>query len=365
MPTGCWVTLSAGIAELADAAADGELYRLADRALYWSKANGRDRAWLYDAEVVRELTAEERDANLERGQALMGVKALARAIDAKDPATSQHSERVARIAVRLAGELGWPAERIALLREAALVHDVGKLGVSDQILLKPALLTAEEQEAMRTHAALGAEIAGEVLDARAGRLGPPSSRAPRRPRLSRRPHRRGDPAGRRADRPGRLARRHGLRPSLQPPEVLARGDRRVRGARRPPVRPRRRPRPARARRVGHDRLAVVRRRPGIGSNVGPTPSGGGKTDVRPDRQRLGGHQAGAARRALDGGPPARDVLRRVDRDRHQRRAAAHLPEHVAVGLVVAVVAPDPAQRRRPGRARRAQRGRRARPGSRE
>ena len=165
MPTGCWVTLSAGIAELADAAADGELYRLADRALYWSKANGRDRTWLYDAEVVRELTSEERDASLERGQALMGVKALARAIDAKDPATSQHSERVARIAVRLAGELGWPAERIALLREAALVHDVGKLGVSDQILLKPALLTAEEQEAMRTHAALGAGIAGEVLEA--------------------------------------------------------------------------------------------------------------------------------------------------------------------------------------------------------
>jgi diguanylate cyclase (GGDEF)-like protein/putative nucleotidyltransferase with HDIG domain len=163
MPTGCWVTLSAGIADLDDAR-DGELYRLADRALHWSKANGRDRAWLYDADVVRELGAEERDAGLERSQALMGVKALARAIDAKDPATSQHSERVARIAVRLATQLGWATERVALLREAALVHDVGKLGVSDQILLKPALLTAEEQEAMRTHAALGAEIAGEVLE---------------------------------------------------------------------------------------------------------------------------------------------------------------------------------------------------------
>ncbi|MEP6954246.1 MAG: diguanylate cyclase [Solirubrobacteraceae bacterium] len=164
MPAGRWVTLSAGIADLDDDA-DGEIYRLTDRALYWSKANGRDRTWLYDADVVRELSAEERDANLERGQALMGVKALARAIDAKDPATSQHSDRVARIAVGLAGELGWSPDRIALLREAALVHDVGKLGVSDQILLKPALLTAEEQEAMRTHAPLGAEIAGEVLEA--------------------------------------------------------------------------------------------------------------------------------------------------------------------------------------------------------
>ncbi|MGZ4275179.1 MAG: HD-GYP domain-containing protein [Solirubrobacteraceae bacterium] len=94
----------------------------------------------------------------------MGVKALARAIDAKDPATSQHSERVARLAVRLATELGWEPERVALLCEAALVHDVGKLGVSDAILLKPALLTAEEHEEMRTHAQLGAEIAGEVLE---------------------------------------------------------------------------------------------------------------------------------------------------------------------------------------------------------
>ncbi len=163
MAAGSWVTLSAGLADLSDAA-EGDLYRLADRALYWSKANGRDRAWVYDPDVVRELGAEERDAHLERGQALMGVKALARAIDAKDPATSQHSERVARIATRLAAHLGWSPERTAMLREAALVHDVGKLGVSDQILLKPALLTAEERETMSTHAALGAEIAGEVLE---------------------------------------------------------------------------------------------------------------------------------------------------------------------------------------------------------
>ncbi|MGZ4269634.1 MAG: diguanylate cyclase domain-containing protein [Solirubrobacteraceae bacterium] len=158
-----WVTLSAGVADLSDTAA-GELYRLADSALYWSKAHGCDRAWIYDSEVVRELAAEDRDASVERGQALMGVKALARAIDAKDPATSQHSERVARLAVRLATELGWEPERVALLCEAALVHDVGKLGISDAILLKPALLTAEEHEEMRTHAQLGAEIAGEVLE---------------------------------------------------------------------------------------------------------------------------------------------------------------------------------------------------------
>ena len=228
MPTGCWVTLSAGIAELADAAAEGELYRLADRALYWSKANGRDRAWLYDAEVVRELTSEERDANLERGQALMGVKALARAIDAKDPATSQHSERVARIAVRLAGELGWPAERIALLREAALVHDVGKLGVSDQILRSPRCSPPRSRRrCARTLRSGPRSPARSSSPSRSP--GSATITAPRRPRLSRRPHRRGDPAGRRADRPGRLARRD--RSPTGPPAARESGARRstVRG----------------------------------------------------------------------------------------------------------------------------------------
>ena len=63
-----------------------------------------------------------------------GICELARAgdaaIDAKDPSTREHSERVAALAARLARLRGWSAERVAQLHEAALVHDVGKIGVT-------------------------------------------------------------------------------------------------------------------------------------------------------------------------------------------------------------------------------------------
>jgi putative nucleotidyltransferase with HDIG domain len=98
-------------------------------------------------------------------QALAGLRALARAIDAKDPMTSQHSERVAQLSAAIAGRLGWSDERVALLRDAALVHDVGKIGVPDVILLKPGRLTADEYALVKEHATLGASIVDGVLSA--------------------------------------------------------------------------------------------------------------------------------------------------------------------------------------------------------
>ena len=66
------------------------------------------------------------------------IRALTAAIDAKDPNTSGHSERVARIAVRLAEELEMPAQKRSDLYLAGLLHDVGKIGVDDQVLKKAA-----------------------------------------------------------------------------------------------------------------------------------------------------------------------------------------------------------------------------------
>src|SRR5437763_5297753 len=117
------ITLSAGICDTSVTDDPSELLHFADGALYWSKAHGRDQCWVYDPEVVAELSAQERAERLERSQALLGLRALARAIDAKDPATRQHSERVATLAAKLARTVGWPAERVMLLSEAALVHD--------------------------------------------------------------------------------------------------------------------------------------------------------------------------------------------------------------------------------------------------
>jgi len=157
------VTVSAGICDLARAGSADELFRLADGALYWAKATGRDRAVLYAPDTVAALSAEERAERLERSQALVALRSLARAVDAKDPSTHAHSERVSRMCERIAHELGWQLERAAQLAEAGLLHDVGKIGVPDAVLLKPGPLDAGEYETVKRHAALGAEIADEAL----------------------------------------------------------------------------------------------------------------------------------------------------------------------------------------------------------
>jgi putative nucleotidyltransferase with HDIG domain len=112
---------------------------------------------------VKELSAQERAARLERQQALTGLRALARAVDAKDQSTREHSERVAELAARIAGELGWGDESRAKLHEAGLLHDVGKIRVPDAVLFKPGALSDREYDQVKQHAALGAEIADEVL----------------------------------------------------------------------------------------------------------------------------------------------------------------------------------------------------------
>jgi diguanylate cyclase (GGDEF)-like protein len=158
------LTLSAGVCDLDQASAPEELLRLADGALYWAKAHGRDACIRYTPQVVEELSAAERADRLEHARALAALGALARAIDAKDPATIRHSERVAALACELAAESGWAPEDVARLHDAAVVHDVGKIGVPDAVLSKPSRLTADEYEVIKRHADLGARIVSEMLD---------------------------------------------------------------------------------------------------------------------------------------------------------------------------------------------------------
>jgi diguanylate cyclase (GGDEF)-like protein len=157
-------TISIGLCDLEAASSDDELLRRADAALYWAKQHGRDLCWLYDPGVVRELDERQRTRELDRSHALIGLRALARAIDAKDPDTQEHSERVAVLAARLAAARGWPPERVAMLRDAALLHDVGKIGIPDAILLKAEALDERELAIVREHPVLGARIVGDVLD---------------------------------------------------------------------------------------------------------------------------------------------------------------------------------------------------------
>jgi diguanylate cyclase (GGDEF)-like protein/putative nucleotidyltransferase with HDIG domain len=161
---GLRLTVSLGLCDLDGAPSAEELLRRADAALFWSKEHGRDRTSVYDAAVVHDLAGRARRRDTEREQGLAGLRALARAIDAKDPATQEHSERVATLAARMAQACGWGADWVERLREAALLHDVGKIGVPDAILLKPEPLHPDEWAVMRDHPALGARIVGDVLD---------------------------------------------------------------------------------------------------------------------------------------------------------------------------------------------------------
>jgi len=86
------------------------------------------------------------------------VRALSSAIDAKDPYTCGHSDRVARVAVRLAEELGLPSDERRRIHLAGLLHDIGKIGIKDEVLRKPGRLTPEEYEHIKLHPALGYEI---------------------------------------------------------------------------------------------------------------------------------------------------------------------------------------------------------------
>ncbi len=84
--------------------------------------------------------------------------ALSRAIDMRDPDGRGHSHNVARYAALIAEELGLPPQRVELIRKAGLLHDIGKLGIPETILFKPARLSSEEYETVKRHAALGAEM---------------------------------------------------------------------------------------------------------------------------------------------------------------------------------------------------------------
>jgi putative nucleotidyltransferase with HDIG domain len=86
------------------------------------------------------------------------VRALTSAIDAKDPYTCGHSDRVARVAVRLAEELGCDAKTLNTIYLSGLLHDIGKIGIDDSVLRKPGRLSEVEYEHIKKHAEIGHKI---------------------------------------------------------------------------------------------------------------------------------------------------------------------------------------------------------------
>jgi hypothetical protein len=112
-----------------------------------------------EAGLVRhyEGALERRTRELDDARA-EALRLLARTAEYRDDETSQHTERVGEIAARIGAELGLPSDQIKLLREAAPLHDVGKIAIPDEILLKPGNLDEDELAIMRAHAELGATL---------------------------------------------------------------------------------------------------------------------------------------------------------------------------------------------------------------
>jgi putative nucleotidyltransferase with HDIG domain len=90
------------------------------------------------------------------------IETLNAAVEARDPYTAGHSQRVRRVSLAIGRELALPAKRLGALGTAALFHDVGKIGMPDSILTKPEPLTPAEAAVMREHAPRGAEIVSRI-----------------------------------------------------------------------------------------------------------------------------------------------------------------------------------------------------------
>jgi putative two-component system response regulator len=106
---------------------------------------------------ILEAKVRERTRELEAAQIEI-IERLARAAEFRDDNTGQHTERVGQMAALLAKQIGLPDTQVALIRRAAPLHDVGKIGIPDTILLKLGKLTDEEFTLVKTHTTIGARI---------------------------------------------------------------------------------------------------------------------------------------------------------------------------------------------------------------
>ena len=190
------------------------------------------------------------------------IGALAEAVDKRDPYTAKHSHRVKEIAVDIGRVMRVNDAELEALEWGGLLHDVGKIGVPDSVLLKQERLNREERMIMNAHPVLGAQIIAPVTKLAAGAADhPPPPRVVQRLRLPGPPHRRRDPE----------ARPH-------PPRR-----RRLRGDdRRPPV-----PHDAADHGAGARRAPQVRRhpvRPGRGRRLRADPYVDGVPDAGPARR---------------------------------------------------------------------------------
>ncbi|WP_217915644.1 HD domain-containing phosphohydrolase [Miltoncostaea marina] len=158
-------TLSVGVASFPSHAGrpDG-LVDNARSALAWAREHGGDRTFLFHTDTAEILRREEEDRGADDGAVLATVVSLAASVDARHPATRHHSENVGRVAALLAAEAGLGPEHAERVRVAGLLHDVGKIGVSDDVVAAEGPLTEAQAAELSRHPEIGQRmLAGSHL----------------------------------------------------------------------------------------------------------------------------------------------------------------------------------------------------------
>jgi HD-GYP domain-containing protein (c-di-GMP phosphodiesterase class II) len=158
-------TLSKPIQRLASASRDFAAGNLSTRVHVGSRNEIGELAATFNlmASEIEEYIRRLRQAAEENRELFIGtINALTAAIDAKDPYTRGHSERVNAYAVTLARTMGLPEDQIWEINVASRLHDVGKIAIDDAVLRKPGMLTPEEMEHMKTHPVRGAAIMAPI-----------------------------------------------------------------------------------------------------------------------------------------------------------------------------------------------------------
>jgi len=154
------VTCSIGLASYpTDGVIAGELVDVADSALYYAKRTGGNRVYL--SSKIPSVPLDD-GAIYGKRNGLSAIYALVSAVEARDPYIYGHSRKVSTYAGALAEAIGLSPDEVSKVSTAALLHDIGKIGIPDNVLNKKKKLNGENWEVIKTHPRLGASIIGNI-----------------------------------------------------------------------------------------------------------------------------------------------------------------------------------------------------------
>jgi diguanylate cyclase (GGDEF)-like protein len=157
------MTASIGLASWpSDGIIPQDLVTAADRALYYAKNTGSNRSCIAAQIIPSVEVSNTRKTTSDEKQILDTIYALAATIEARDRYTYGHSRKVRFYAVALAEAIKMSPEKVTVISHAALLHDIGKIGIYDTILNKPEALTIDERELIKKHPQLSRDIVAHI-----------------------------------------------------------------------------------------------------------------------------------------------------------------------------------------------------------